>query len=57
MSKEKNFLSNLFSGKSKGGCCNMEIVEEADNNCCSETKEIENSTSCCPCDCNSEKTD
>ena len=55
MSKEKNFLSNLFGGKSKNGCCNMEIIEEAEDNCCSENEEPQNNASCCSCDCNSEK--
>lgn len=58
MSKEKNFLSNLFGGKSKGGCCSMEIVEETENSCCSEVEQTEknrNSNSCCGCDSNSEK--
>ena len=54
MSKEKSFLSNLFGGKSKSGCCNMEIIEEAEDNCCSENEEPKNNASCCSCDCNSE---
>lgn len=55
MSKEKSFLSTLFDGKSKSGCCNMEIIEEAENNGCSENEEPENNASGCSCDCNREK--
>lgn len=28
MSEKKGFLSGLFGGNKSGGCCNMEIVEE-----------------------------
>ena len=28
MAEKKGFWASLFSGKSKGGCCDMKIVDE-----------------------------
>lgn len=33
MSKKNGFFSSLFSGKKSNGCCQMEIVEETEENC------------------------
>lgn len=31
MNKKKGFLSSIFGEKKSGGCCNMEIIEEAES--------------------------
>lgn len=52
MSEKKSFLSGLFGGKKSGGCCNMEIVEDA------ATKVEEQKPTCaCSCDCSVNEAD
>jgi|GEM_PF-3351235 len=45
MSEKKGFFANLFGGNKSGGCCNMEIVEEAgcscEGACCGESAGVE----------------
>lgn len=47
-------ISNLFGGKKKGGCCDMEIVEEPKKKggCC-DMQIIEKPSCCC---CGSDET-
>lgn len=46
MSEKKGFLGGLFGGK-KGGCCNMEIVEEPEGGCCGGSSEQKAESTCC----------
>lgn len=52
MSEKKGILGALFGGKSGGGCCNMEIVEEPKkkrSGCCDmQIVEETEQADCCP---------
>lgn len=39
MSEKKGLFGSLFGGKKeKKGCCDMEIIEVEENDCCPNTK-------------------
>lgn len=62
MSEKKGFLGGLFQKEKKGGCCNMEIVEETemDTSCCAEDPDCyKDDPDCCKDDpdCCKDKTD
>lgn len=42
MSSKKGFFGSLFSGKQSGGCCNLEITENAaEEGCCCDMQSLE----------------